>query len=172
MKPAPLNKSLDDIARGLAQRVKEDMVKPLEDQTIDIATAANIFRSLTQYWAVKHKVTPPDFGTVDQAGVRTQFWTHGFVHAEKGLDRALVVGKIIVGDNVYIGSGSVVTCGVRIADAVTLGVATSVVKSLDKPGLYAAQPLRWFDRDSKSRLAALAHVEGPTPQDSYYRRDP
>jgi acetyltransferase-like isoleucine patch superfamily enzyme len=141
---------------------------PVEPALLRLGVWAKI--TSEHYVEMTRSVRLGDYATV--AGVRTQFWTHGFVHAEKGLDRALVVGKIIVGDNVYIGSGSVVTCGVRIADAVTLGVATSVVKSLDKPGLYAAQPLRWFDRDSKSRLAALAHVEGPTPQDSYYRRDP
>lgn len=109
-----------------------------------------------------------DYSTI--AGVRTQFWTHGFVHAEKGFDRYLVVGKIYIGDNVYIGSGSVVTCGVRIANAVTVGVASSVVKSLEQPGLYAAQPLRYFDRNSTQRLAGLERVAGSTPEDAHYRR--
>lgn len=109
-----------------------------------------------------------DYSTV--AGVGSQFWTHGYVHAETGPERWLVVGRIDIGDNVYIGSGSVVTCGVSIASAVTLGVCSSVVKSLTQPGLYASQPLRYFDRPPSARLAGLERVEGATAADAHYRR--
>ena len=141
---------------------------PVEPSLLRLGVWAKV--TSEHYVEMTRSIRLGDYSTI--AGVRTQFWTHGFVHAETGLDRWLVVGKIIVGDNVYIGSGSVVTCGVRIANAVSLGVASSVVKSLDKPGLYAAQPLRYFDRTSSQRLAGLEQVAGATPADAHYRRDP
>lgn len=93
-----------------------------------------------------------DYSTL--AGLSSQLWTHGYVHAPEGLGRFRVDGAIVVGNNVYIGSACVINAAVRIADGVTVGAATCVAKSLLKPGLYVGQGLRWIASDydaAKSR---------------------
>lgn len=91
-----------------------------------------------------------DFSTL--AGHSSQIWTHGFMHAPSGEDRYRVDGSIRVGDNVYIGSGSIINPGIRIGNGVTVGSNSSVSKSLLKAGLYVNQPLRFIALDYKKGL--------------------
>lgn len=81
------------------------------------------------------------------AGNGSQLWTHGYLHAPTGLDRFRIDGSIRVGNNVYIGSACVLTSGVRVADAITIGAASCVARSLDRVGLYVSQPLRFVELD-------------------------
>jgi acetyltransferase-like isoleucine patch superfamily enzyme len=106
------------------------------------------------------------------AGVRSQIWTHGYVHDETGPGRSLITGRVIIGDNVYIGSGCILNCGIRIANSVSIGSGSSVAKSLDKPGVYVSQPLRYVDHKPEERLVGLQRVEGASPEDLHYRRLP
>lgn len=55
------------------------------------------------------------------AGIRSQIWTHGHMHAESGPTRFRVDGEVIIGDNVYIGSDSIINPGVTIANAINIG---------------------------------------------------
>jgi acetyltransferase-like isoleucine patch superfamily enzyme len=81
------------------------------------------------------------------AGYGSQLWTHGYLHAPHGLNRFRIDGSIRVGNNVYIGLACVFNAGVRIADAITVGAASCIARSLDTPGLYVSQPLRHIPLD-------------------------
>jgi acetyltransferase-like isoleucine patch superfamily enzyme len=89
-------------------------------------------------------VTLGDYTTV--AGAGSQIWTHGYVHAEEGLDRYRIDGPVTLGNNVYIGSMSFISMGVRIADGVIVGGGAAVGKSLLEKGLYVSSPLRCLPR--------------------------
>lgn len=91
------------------------------------------------------------------AGRNSQLWTHGYLHAPEGLDRFRIDGAIKIGNNVYVGSACVINAGIRIADAITIGAASCVARSLDKPGMYVSQPLRYIDLDY--RQAMYRHPE-------------
>ena len=91
------------------------------------------------------------------AGRGSQIWTHGYLHAPQGLDRFRIDGSIRVGNNVYIGSSCVFNAGVRVSDAITVGAASCIARSLDVPGLYVSQPLRHIDIDYEE--AARRHPE-------------
>ena len=79
------------------------------------------------------------------AGYSSQVWAHGFVHAPKGSDRYRVDGSVHIGDNVYIGSASILNPGIKIGNGVTIGSNSSVSSSLLKPGLYVNQSLRFVE---------------------------
>lgn len=88
------------------------------------------------------------------AGRQSQVWTHGYVHARKGYDRARVDGAVFLGDNVYIGSFSCISPGARVEDGITVGSHSSIAQHLEKPGVYVSQRLRYLDMDPyEDRLA-------------------
>jgi acetyltransferase-like isoleucine patch superfamily enzyme len=97
-----------------------------------------------------------DYTTV--AGKGSQLWTHGYLHEPAGPGRARIDGSIRIGNNVYVGSGCIITMGVRIGDAVTVGSLSSVSKSIDAPGLYVSQPLRFLDRGFEEATRSLEEV--------------
>lgn len=96
------------------------------------------------------------------AGRGSQMWTHGYLHAAAGLDRFRIDGSIRVGSNVYVGSACVFNAGVRVCDAITIGAAACVARSLERPGLYVSQPLRFveFDYADAARRHPTVSVEG------------
>lgn len=81
------------------------------------------------------------------AGRSSQIWTHGYLHAPSGLDRFRIDGSVHIGNNVYIGSACVINAGVRVANAITVGAASCVSRSIESSGLYVSQPLRFIDLD-------------------------
>jgi acetyltransferase-like isoleucine patch superfamily enzyme len=93
------------------------------------------------------------------AGARSQLWSHGYYHYPVGPDRFRVDGRIRIGNNVYIGSATVITMGVRVADSVIIGSHSSVARNLDKPGLYVSQPLRFIATDIEQTIKNLIVVE-------------
>jgi acetyltransferase-like isoleucine patch superfamily enzyme len=97
-----------------------------------------------------------DFTTL--AGVGSQLWTHGFVHAGHGEGRAQVLGGLRFGDNVYIGSACVVSPGVTIADQVMVGSHASIARDLDTPGFYVPPPLRALERVMPEDLTRLENI--------------
>ena len=94
------------------------------------------------------------------AGASSQLWTHGYVHEIEGAGRYRIDGRIVIENNVYIGSACLISMGVRIAKGVIVGGGTSVARSLSEPGLYVSAPIRALprppapqDRPDLSRLA-------------------
>lgn len=110
-----------------------------------------------------------DFSTV--AGTGSQLWTHGYVHAMEGVARYRIDGPIVIEDNVYIGTMSFISMGVRIARGVIVGGGSSVAKSLLEPGLYVSAGLRCLPRpadpETRGDLEPLERVSG---QDIVYRK--
>jgi acetyltransferase-like isoleucine patch superfamily enzyme len=93
------------------------------------------------------------------AGCGSQLWTHGYYHAADGPTRFRIDGRITVGDNVYIGSACVFSMGVQIANGITIGSHSSVSKSLEEPGLYVNQPLRFIPPDPNRTASKLRAVD-------------
>ena len=79
-------------------------------------------------------------------------------------------GSIHIGNNVYIGSGCMVSMGVRIADAVTVGSLSSVSKSLEQSGLYVSQPLRHIETDFHASVARLEPLPPGLSCEPVYRK--
>lgn len=122
------------------------------------------------YLEMVERIVMGDYTVI--AGVRSQIWTHGWVHDETGPGRALITGPVLIGDNVYVGSGSIINCGVRIANAAAVGAGVCVSKSLERPGVYVSQPLRFIDRKPHERMSRLERIEGATPAETHFRRTP
>ena len=76
------------------------------------------------------------------AGTRSEIWTHGYVHASTGRGRYRIDGSVVLGNNVYIGSRSLITSGVRISSSIQVGAGAIVSKSLIEKGVYVSQRLR------------------------------
>lgn len=93
------------------------------------------------------------------AGIRSQLWTHGYVHASTGPTRFRVDGEINIGNNVYIGSGVLINPGVRIADTIYIGGNSTISKDLIIPGMYVNQPLRLLDKSYETIKISLKKVE-------------
>jgi acetyltransferase-like isoleucine patch superfamily enzyme len=81
------------------------------------------------------------------AGRQSQVWTHGYVHAREGYERARVDGAVFLGNNVYIGSFSCISPGVRVEDSITVGSHASIARHLETPGVYVSQALRYIEMD-------------------------
>lgn len=88
------------------------------------------------------------------AGSGTQLWTHGF-----DLQHVKIQAGIKIGNNVYIGSRSMILQGVAIVDGVLVGAGTTVSRSIRTRGFYVSGLLeRKADVPSyKSNEAAVVH---------------
>ncbi|MDQ7016514.1 MAG: hypothetical protein Q9N68_09090 [Gammaproteobacteria bacterium] len=95
------------------------------------------------------------------AGRGSQLWTHGYLHAPTGAGRFRLDGRITIGNNVYIGSASVINPGVKIGDKITLGAHSSIATSLLQPGLYVSQALRYIPLDYMAVKARYSEVQVP-----------
>jgi acetyltransferase-like isoleucine patch superfamily enzyme len=135
-----IRRSSNGVSYGQSQLILGELTKLTSNHFLDVTRS----------------VTFGDFCTL--AGIRSQLWTHGYVHATSGPDRFRVDGEIKIGNNVYIGSGVIINPGVGIADAINIGGNSTVSKSLTKPGMYVSQPLRYLDKDYDSIKASLTKV--------------
>ena len=70
------------------------------------------------------------------AGIGCQAWTHGF-----DTSHVKIQGPIMIGSNVYIGSGSIILQGLLISDNVSIGAGTVVSKSITESGFYVSSGL-------------------------------
>ena len=52
------------------------------------------------------------------------------------------LGKVKIGNNVFIGTGATILCGVRIGDNVVVGAGSIVTRDLPSGGVYAGSPAR------------------------------
>lgn len=109
-----------------------------------------------------------DYSTL--AGAASQVWTHGYYHESKGAGRFRVDGRVVIGNNVYIGSLSVISMGVSVADGIAIGSHSSVSKSLTRPGMYVSQPLRFIDSSSEQAMTRLEPVTGHRLAERVYRK--
>lgn len=103
-------------------------------------------------------------------GLGTQFWTHGFMHAPEGRKRIRVEGEIIIGDNVYVGSRCVFNPGLKVADSISIGSNSCIAKSLDRPGMYVSQPLRYLERNINDVEAKLEKQVQYTLETTVYEK--
>lgn len=101
------------------------------------------------------------------AGKGIQVWTHGFVH-DYNRNRYLVTGKVILGNNIYIGARTCINPGVRIADDVTVGVNATISKNLNRPGLYVSHALRHLEFNPHQRLESFQRVINN--ESTYYQK--
>lgn len=109
-----------------------------------------------------------DFTTV--AGKSSQFWTHGYYHYPVGSDRFRIDGRIIIGNNVYVGSACVFSMGIRVADGIMIGSHSSVSKDLTSPGLYVSQSLRRVELDMEKTIMRLDAVPASEVCERVYRK--
>lgn len=53
------------------------------------------------------------------------------------------LGKVSIGDNVFIGTGAIVLCNTRIGNNVVVGAGSVVTRDLPDNGVYAGSPAKW-----------------------------
>jgi acetyltransferase-like isoleucine patch superfamily enzyme len=70
-------------------------------------------------------------------GGRSEVWSHGF-----DLNRNMLVGKIIFGNNIFIGSNCVFTKGISICNDVTIAPGSVIYKSINEKGIYSTHEIR------------------------------
>lgn len=88
-------------------------------------------------------------------GNASEVWTHGF-----DINHTKVQAAVSVGDNVYIGSRSIIVQGVRICDRVAIAAGTVVSKSITEPGFYVSSTLiRKADLPDYSDAANLVRTD-------------
>lgn len=69
-------------------------------------------------------------------GKDTQVWTHGF-----DINRNMVTGKIVFGDNIYVGSRCTICQSVSVCGNTVIGAATCVSRSIEETGFYVSNQL-------------------------------
>ena len=112
------------------------------------------------------------FGSHSQvAGMGSQFWTHGYVHAKEGVDRIRVDVDITIGNNVYIGTSCLFNPGVSVANAINIGGNSSVSKDLKISGMYVNQPLRYIEMDIETTKARLEKIQIQGLLDNVYSKN-
>lgn len=102
------------------------------------------------------------------AGADSQLWTHGYYHADTGLDRIRIDGSIIIGNNVYVGSRCVFNPGVEVGDAIHLGANCCISKSIHEKGMYVSQPLRYIENNIETVKSKLNPVTSENLTDVVY----
>lgn len=106
------------------------------------------------------------------AGASTQIWTHGYYHYPKGPGRYRIDGEVKIGNNVYVGSRCTFNLGVTISDGISIGSNSGVSKSLEKPGLYVSQPLRYIDTNAEEAKRKLVKIENYTLCEEVFEKIP
>lgn len=78
-----------------------------------------------------------------QIAENVRFATHGGGWVfRRTLPNFDTFGKIVVGNNVYIGNSSIILPGVNIGNNVVIGAGSVVTKSLPDNGVYAGNPAK------------------------------
>lgn len=94
------------------------------------------------------------------AGIRTEFWTHGYVHDSEGEGRIRIDGEIHLGNNVYVGSRCLFNPGVTIGNAINIGGNSVISKDLNESGMYVNQSLRFLKKDIHSVKQKMTEIKG------------
>ncbi|WP_225035912.1 acyltransferase [Winogradskyella sp. SM1960] len=114
-------------------------------------------------------ITLGDFSIL--AGIRSQMWTHGYYHAEKGKGRVRIDGEIKIGDNVYIGSGCIFNPGVSINNAIHIGGGSVISKDLDQSGMYVSQGLRHINKTFEEVKNSLEQIKDDNLVEEVYSKN-
>lgn len=69
-------------------------------------------------------------------GSASEVWTHGF-----DVNHIKVQAQVVIGNDVYVGSRSIIIQGVRICNRVSIGAGTVVSKSITESGFYISSAL-------------------------------
>ena len=69
-------------------------------------------------------------------GTDTQVWTHGF-----DVNRNMITGIIVIGNDIYIGSRCTICQNVSICDQTVVGAATCVSRNISESGFYVSNQL-------------------------------
>lgn len=69
-------------------------------------------------------------------GVGTTLWTHGF-----DINRVKIQSPVIIGNNIYVGTNSIICQGVKVVDNVVVGAGTVVSRSINESGFYVSNTL-------------------------------
>lgn len=104
------------------------------------------------------------------AGAGSQIWTHGYFHAEHGIERVRIDGEVNIGTNVNISSACVINSGVTISDGITVGSHVCVSRSLLKKGMYVSQGLRFIPKDINDIRSTYERIQNYTLVDEVYER--
>lgn len=101
--------------------------------------------------------------------------THdGVWMAMKGNDGRVMghVAPVKIGNNVFIGRGSIILCGVTVCDNVIIGAGSVVSASLNEPGVYAGSPARLITpyEEYRKKRAARQAEEARVIAERYYDR--
>lgn len=104
------------------------------------------------------------------AGHDSQIWTHAYHGEETGPGRYRLDGDVVIGNNVYVGSRSMLNAGISICDAVTVGSGSIVSKSLHEPGVYVSQGLRFLGERNADRMTGLSRITGYDLAEPVYER--
>lgn len=81
------------------------------------------------------------------AGKRSQIWTHGSLHTKTGKKDL----RVIIGDDIYIGSNTLIAPGVHIANLNLIGMGSVITKSIEtsrnviagNPATVVKQDIDW-----------------------------
>ncbi len=105
------------------------------------------------------------------AGKGSQFWTHGYMHANSGTERIRVDGEIIIGDNVYVGTKCVFNPGVKVSNAINIGGNSVISKDLNESGMYVNQSLRYLKKDAQEVRERLTRVSEKNLTEEIYTKN-
>ena len=106
------------------------------------------------------------------AGIGSMIWTHGYVHDAEGPGRYRIDGSVVIGDNVNIGAGSILSMGIRITSGVMIGAGCTIARNLAEPGLYVSSAIRKLPipQDPDGRVALEPVVADGLVERVYLKR--
>ena len=134
--------------------------------TLEIGVASKI--TFRHYIDCTRSIRFGNYATL--AGAGSQIWTHGYFHAEQGIERVRIDGEVNIGTNVNISSACVINPGVTISDGITVGSHVCVSKSLLKKGMYVSQGLRFIPKDINDIRSTYERIQNYTLVDEVYER--
>lgn len=123
---------------------------------------------------VKHEIDATRDITIGEnsmlAGSGSQIWTHGFYFSKIGDKVTRIDGTVNIGKNCYVGARCVILAGVNIGDAITIGANACISKSIERPGLYVNQPIRYIPFDPDQAVTTLTNKVATINQVDIYEK--
>ena len=73
---------------------------------------------------------------------------------------ATKIGQVKIGNNVFIGAGAIILCGVSIGDNVIVGAGSVVTNNIPSNLVVGGNPAReWFDADEEHKKMMVDTLE-------------